>query len=707
MNSTSSQNDSNFIQRILAKYTYQSKLNFIAILITGIIIFITYLLIANLQQELEFTQHEIQGTRYQKIIYELINAITKDKIQPSEDSENKIENAFSNLINFNSQPPRESEINFENFQSSQGYLITPKEIYDTWKKPVDFTSESKAIHKNHALIIDNLQNLLMHVGDQSNLTYDPNITTHYFIESITRFLPEEQDLISRILYLIKQNEDKENVSPETKFEITTLATLLLSNTFETENSIEKSIHQEVNDHISSADRRELNNQVTDYVNTVESFVKYAETSIIHLNTESPVNSFQPFFKSPDNLHKESLSLAEFTSLGLLAIEKNRNLWITISDRVENLFQIRLSDIKRQQTIILSIVSISLLFALGMGYVIVSEMNRFFRNVHKAVINFSKGDLETRIPVSYDRSFEKIRVIGNELGDRIEALIGQLQKAGVQLTITTTEIAAAAKHQEGTVCQQEATVKQILITAGEISSTAKEFAKTMNDVSSSSERTSELASSGKQGLAQMENTIRLMVDASRNIASKLAVLNEKAGTITGVITTITKIADQTNMLSLNASIEAEKAGEHGKSFAVIAREIRRLADKTANSTLDIEKMVSEMISAVTEGVVSVDKFSEEIRTGVYQVSKVSEQLSSIISQVQQQTINFEYVNRGMQTQSVGAEQINESIMELSDAAQQTTISIRQFHTAIEQLTAASKEMQACVARMKNSYISTDN
>ena len=707
MNSTSSQNDSNFIQRILAKYTYQAKLNFIAILITSVIVFITYLLIANLEHESKFTQHEMQGIRYQKIIYELINAVTRDKIQPTEDSDDKIENAFSNLINFNSQPPKESEINFENFQSSQGYLITPKEIYDTWKKPVEFTPESKAIHKNHALIIDNLQNLLMHVGDRSNLTYDPNITTHYFIESITRFLPEEQDLISRILYLIKQNENEEIVSAETKFEITTLATLLLSNTFETKNSIEKSIHQGISDEISSADKRELNNLVTDYVSTIETFTKYAETSIIHLNTESSVNSFHPLFKSSVELHKDNLSSAEFISLGLLAIEKNRNLWINISDRIENLFQIRLSEIKKQQTIILIIVSTSLIFALGIGYIIVSEMNRFFRNVHKAVINFSKGNLEARIPLSYDLSFEKIRVLGNELGDRIEALIGQLQKAGVQLTITTTEIAAAAKHQEGTVCQQEATVKQILITAGEISSTAKEFAKTMNDVSSSSERTSELASSGKQGLTQMENTIRLMVDASRNIASKLAVLNEKAGTITGVITTITKIADQTNMLSLNASIEAEKAGEHGKSFAVIAREIRRLADKTANATLDIEKMVSEMISAVTEGVVGVDKFSEEIRTGVYQVSKVSEQLSSIISQVQQQTINFEYVNRGMQAQSIGAEQINESIMELSDAAQQTTISIRQFHAAIEQLTAASKEMQACVARMKNSYTNNGN
>ena len=92
-------------------------------------------------------------------------------------------------------------------------------------------------------------------------------------------------------------------------------------------------------------------------------------------------------------------------------------------------------------------------------------------------------------------------------------------------------------------------------------------------------------------------MRQVMDAAGSINAKLAVLNEKAGNINQVVTTITKVADQTNLLSLNAAIEAEKAGEYGRGFAVVATEIRRLADQTAVATYDIEQMVKEIQSAV--------------------------------------------------------------------------------------------------------------
>lgn len=99
---------------------------------------------------------------------------------------------------------------------------------------------------------------------------------------------------------------------------------------------------------------------------------------------------------------------------------------------------------------------------------------------------------------------------------------------------------------------------------------------------------------------MEATMQQMEGATRTIAYKLAVLHDRAADITTVITTITKVADQTNLLSLNAAIEAEKAGEYGRGFAVVAREIRRLADQVAVPTLDIERMVQEMTAAVSAG-----------------------------------------------------------------------------------------------------------
>src|SRR5678816_2890576 len=172
-----------------------------------------------------------------------------------------------------------------------------------------------------------------------------------------------------------------------------------------------------------------------------------------------------------------------------------------------------------------------------------------------------------------------------------------------------------------------------------------------------------------------------MEASGSITAKLAVLNEKTTNINTVVTTISKVADQTNLLSLNAAIEAEKAGDYGRGFAVVATEIRRLADQAAGATGDIEQMVKEMQSAVAAGVMGMDKFSEEVRRGVDVVQQVSEELSQIIQHVQTLTPNFETVSEGMQSQSLGAQQISDSLSQLSEAAQQTVTSLRQSNSAI--------------------------
>ena len=166
-----------------------------------------------------------------------------------------------------------------------------------------------------------------------------------------------------------------------------------------------------------------------------------------------------------------------------------------------------------------------------------------------------------------------------------------------------------------------------------------------------------------------------------------------------MTTITKVADQTNLLSLNAAIEAEKAGEYGVGFAVVAREIRRLADQTAVATLDIEQTVKGMRSAVSAGVMSMDKFSEDVRRGSEEVRNVGEQLGGIIEQVHSLTPRFDAVEKGINTQSHGALQISESMEQLSDGAQQTVTSLRETNYALEQLTQAAHDMQAEISRFK--------
>ena len=317
----------------------------------------------------------------------------------------------------------------------------------------------------------------------------------------------------------------------------------------------------------------------------------------------------------------------------------------------------------------------------------------------ALDRMSQGDFTERVALQRRDEFGILGNGLNRLADDLSALVGQVQRSGIQVNTTATEIAATAREQQSTAHEIAATTAEIGATSRQISATSKELEKTMNELNQVAEETTELAGSGHAALTHMETTMRQITQASGSITAKLSVLSEKTNNINSVVATITKVADQTNLLSLNAAIEAEKAGEYGLGFAVVAMEIRRLADQTAVSTYDIEKMVKEMQSAVAAGVMGMDKFSEEARRGVEEVRQVSTHLAQIIHQVQTLTPRFQTVNEGMHAQATGAQQISDTLAQLSEAARQTAESLRQSNLAIEQLNGAARGLQTSVARFK--------
>jgi methyl-accepting chemotaxis protein WspA len=222
---------------------------------------------------------------------------------------------------------------------------------------------------------------------------------------------------------------------------------------------------------------------------------------------------------------------------------------------------------------------------------------------------------------------------------------------------------------------------------------------MGEVAAASDNAAKLADAGRAGLGSMEKSMEQLAAATTSISSKLSIINEKTSNINNVVATITKVADQTNLLSLNASIEAEKAGEYGKGFAVVAREIRRLADQTAVATLDIIKMVREMQSAVSAGVMGMDKFTEEVRQSVKETDSISVQIEGIIQEVQVLPTKFDMVSEGMKQQTVGAQQISESMTQLSECTRNTSEALRAFNEVAVQLNQATLNLQKEVAIFK--------
>ena len=269
---------------------------------------------------------------------------------------------------------------------------------------------------------------------------------------------------------------------------------------------------------------------------------------------------------------------------------------------------------RQSIVVAALLATTFLIVIVVALLVARTITRPIREAAVAAERVAAGDLtatcEGRAPGEVGTLLQAIRKMIQDL----RSLIAKIQRSSITLLSTATEISAASRQQEQAVYDYSASTNEAAAAVNEISATSQELLKTMSEVNQVANQTARMASTGQQGLSSMDHTMRQLAESTESIGSKLSVISERAANINLVVTTITKVADQTNLLSINAAIEAEKAGEYGLGFLVVAREIRRLADQTAVATLDIERMVKEMQYSVSAGVMEMDKFSEQVRNG---------------------------------------------------------------------------------------------
>jgi methyl-accepting chemotaxis protein WspA len=310
-----------------------------------------------------------------------------------------------------------------------------------------------------------------------------------------------------------------------------------------------------------------------------------------------------------------------------------------------------------------------------------------------------SDLTARVPVTSGDELGELAGNINAMIAKIQGIVSRVRESSLQLLSVASEIAATARSQEQTVNNLGASTTQVAASVREITATSKDLSGTMNEVSQSAGHASELATKGRDNTTRMATEMKQLVESTASVSAKLGMIREKADSINAVVTTITKVADQTNLLSINAAIEAEKAGEYGRGFLVVAREIRRLADQTAVATLDIETMVKQMQDAVSAGVMQMDKFADEVRSGVAQVTRINQMTWEIITEVQGLNGRFQLVNDGMKNQSVGAQQINDAMTQIADAARRSSQSIQEFEKATGHLRDSVAGLNAEIGQFK--------
>ena len=349
---------------------------------------------------------------------------------------------------------------------------------------------------------------------------------------------------------------------------------------------------------------------------------------------------------------------------------------------------------------MAIIALSLATIIGVtlaALIVARTISNPIRTAVAVARQVASGDLRANVGITSDDETGALLTAIQTMTNDLRGLIGRIQKSSVALISTATAIQATSSEQQQVIADYGASTSQAVAAVKQISVTSQELVRTMTEVNDMAAHTGAMAAEGRGNLSGMDGTMRQLATSTSSFGAKLATISERAANIYLAVTTITKVADQTNLLSINAAIEAEKAGEYGLGFLVVAREIRRLADQTAVASLDIERMVKEMQYSVSAGVMEMDKFAEQVRVGVQEIGDVSGKLSEIISGVQGISGRFGQVTEGMRAQSQGAEQIREAMIRLADGAARTASSLNDFNSATIHLRGAVGDLKEEVSR----------
>ena len=273
---------------------------------------------------------------------------------------------------------------------------------------------------------------------------------------------------------------------------------------------------------------------------------------------------------------------------------------------------------------------------------------------------------------YIRDLRKIPIIPKEridaLADLLSLVANTLLQIGYARKITEEKAIALSDQVLQAINRVVGGVQDITEPSLRLDGMVKQITAGLHE-------TAARADHGQANLARLVATMQGMEEASRAISGSLGKINLKSTEISGIIETITKVADQTNLLSLNAAIEAEKAGRYGLGFNVVAGEIRRLADQTAVSTLDIEATVKEMHAVVTSGVTETDSFVAGVRRSADDAVKAGSQLKEVIEQVQVFLPRFEEVRSAVKSQTERTAELHQSMARLNEELQSAIDSMR--------------------------------
>ncbi len=570
----------------------------------------------------------------------------------------------------------------DNQQELKNTLNTVRESYEAYITNVE------AMYKNHQMYLDIRNTIQDRLGDAEDNADDAST---YLLDFSDLDAVQRDPNLRRAAEIGGQLETSLLSLLTVSNEYIKTETLLRSQTLgnEVDLVVEKVVTQ-LSDMMQTAGGRDDSgtlDDINDLVNNAINAIK-ANDGVVQLH----VDRLERRNDAEKALNASDSNIAQ----AVVALENLLNLADKKASHVES--QVN-SAIATGNTFVIVVVIISIAVAAFIGYVTVRAITRPLYRVNELLTVASSGDLTHRLDDSAQDEFGLLARNCNTLIGNLKELITAINVRAEQLAAASEQTSAVTAQTTHSIQDQKSQIGQVATATTEMHSTSQLVVQNAEDTLSQIRHADAEAENVRQISLENKNTIEILSRDVQEAADVINKLHQDSASIGGILDVIRGVADQTNLLALNAAIEAARAGEQGRGFAVVADEVRTLASRTQESTQEINAMIEVLQAGAEKAVAVMNQGKEQTAACVAQTEKATQALDIISDAVHKAHDVSSQIEQSAREQNTVSQEISEKLETIVGIAEETTAGAQQTSESSHEVARLAEELQQSIRQFK--------
>lgn len=660
------------------RLTYKAKFAVIGALVAVLIVFQMAQSYRATHAQTEFTESELRGLHY------------SDRLRPLIVHMQQHRGLAAVVLNGNESKKTdlaakgtEIHADLQGIDTTDAKIGSQLKVSEQWKglkrKTETLTSQVLSLDaaksfQEHTTLIGELKDFLVELGDTSGLALDPDAESYYLIATLTTSLP---DLIESMGQLRAKGS----------------AALARGTLTDTERLQLLVIQQRI-DHAAIVLDKNMRRVFAASPET-KSALETLATSV-HKDAATLSDTAGKKIITARNL---DMPAAEFFAMATEAMAPGIKLWEAGLGQTEALLKARISRLERSLLISTGVVSL-------VAFLLLWIFVGFYRSVIEAISamqagagRLAEGDLTTELEVHTQDELERVADAFNKMARKIRNLISAVSANADKVAVSAAQVATSADQISRATHDQSEATATTAASIEEVTVSIDQVATKSGDAASLSRNAHDSAVGGEQIMRNTAGKMASIAESMVEVAGRVSTVDAQSMKIGGIINVIKDIADQTNLLALNAAIEAARAGEQGRGFAVVADEVRKLSERTASSTVEIASLIEEMQRNTKDMVSRIDASNGLVQEGVSYSTSASRALSDIRNGAQDAQGAIDDIALATREQSAAANEIACNVERIAQMTDETSSVMHATADSARDLDRLAGELRSMVGNFR--------